>query len=53
MSIAPGTFKLDAESKSTVLGVGLDSDETLMQAAKTCPVAAISLTDPTGKQVFP
>lgn len=53
VSIAPNTFVLDSESKSTVKAQGVDSDETLMQAAKTCPVSAIILTDETGKQVFP
>lgn len=51
--LAPKTFQLDSESKSTVIAQGADSDETLMEAAKTCPVAAIILTDPTGKQIYP
>ena len=51
--IAPKTFQLDSENKSVVIAQGADSDETLMEAAQTCPVAAIILTDPTGKQVYP
>lgn len=51
--IAPNTFQLDSENKSVVKAQGADTDETLMSAAQTCPVAAIILTDPTGKQVFP
>jgi len=30
-----------------------ETDETLLEAAKGCPVMAIFLTDETGKQVFP
>ena len=51
--LAPKTFQLDSESKSTVIAQGADSDEVLMEAAKTCPVAAIILTDPSGNQVYP
>jgi len=51
--IAAKTFKLDSENKSTVIAQNADSDEVLMQAAQTCPVAAVILADETGKQVFP
>ncbi len=51
--IAAKTFQLDSENKSTVIAQGADSDEVLMEAAQTCPVAAIILTDPTGQQVYP
>ena len=53
VNAAPNTFQLDAENKSTVKAQGVDTDETLMQAAKNCPVSAIILTDQTGKQIFP
>ncbi len=51
--LAPKTFQLDTESKSVVIAQGVDSDDALKEAAQTCPVAAIILTDPTGKQVYP
>ncbi len=51
--LAPKTFQLDNENKSIVIAQGADSDESLMEAAQTCPVAAIVLTDPSGKQVYP
>ena len=51
--IAPKTFQLDSENKSVVIAQGVDSDETLMEAAKTCPVSAILLTDPSGNQAYP
>lgn len=53
VSIAANTFELDNENKSVVKAQGADSDETLLQAAKTCPVSAIILSDETGKQIFP
>jgi ferredoxin len=28
-------------------------DQTLLESAKSCPVAAISVFDETGKQIFP
>ena len=51
--LAPKTFQLDTESKSVVIAQGVDSDDALKEAAQTCTVAAIILTDPTGKQVYP
>lgn len=51
--LASKTFQLDSENKSTVIAQGADSDATLLEAAKTCPVAAIILTDPAGNQVYP
>ena len=51
--IASKTFQLDAENKSVVIAQGADSDELLMEAAKTCPVSAIILTDSSGAQAFP
>lgn len=53
VEIAANTFALDEESKSTVKAQGADSDEVLMNAAKTCPVSAIILTRDSGQQVFP
>ena len=53
VNIAPNTFALDAENKSTVKNQGVDSDEILLQAAKTCPVSAILVTDANGRQIFP
>lgn len=51
--IAANTFELDSESKSVVKAQGVDSDEALMKAAKTCPVSAIILTNESGQQLFP
>ena len=43
--IAPNTFALDTESKAVVKAQNADPDEKLMEAAKTCPVAAIIVED--------
>ena len=51
--IASKTFQLDGENKSVVIAQGADSDDVLLEAAKTCPVSAIILTDPSGNQVYP
>ena len=51
--IAPNTFELDDEAKSTVKQQNGDSDEKILEAAKTCPVLAIIVEDEDGNQVFP
>lgn len=54
VAVAPKSFALDNEAKAIVLPTtSEDDDNTLMESAKSCPVAAIILTDETGKQVFP
>lgn len=54
VAVAPLTFTLDNEAKAIVLDTAKDEDDnTVLEAAKSCPVAAIILTDGTGKQVFP
>ncbi len=54
VAVAPQAFALDNEAKAIVLPTASSTDDTtLMEAAKACPVAAIIITDETGKQVFP
>ena len=54
VAIAPKAWALDSEAKAIILDtVSEETDETLLQAAKGCPVLAIFLTDATGKQIFP
>jgi ferredoxin len=54
LAIAPKAWALDNEAKAIILDTAeSESDETLLAAAKGCPVMAIILTDETGKQVFP
>ena len=53
VAIAPNTFELDEEAKAKVKKQEGDSDEKILEAAKTCPVLAIIVEDENGKQVFP
>ena len=54
VAIAPQTFLLDSEAKAIILNTAeLDSDETILDAARGCPTAAIYITDAAGNAVFP
>ena len=54
VAIAPRAWALDNEAKAIILDTAdQESDETLIEAAKGCPVLAIFITDSTGKQIFP
>lgn len=54
VAVAPKTFALDNEAKAIILDTASeDTSEAIIDAAKACPVAAIIITDETGKQVFP
>ena len=53
-AIAMQTFALDENGKAAILSTAdADDIETIINAAKACPVAAIIIKDETGKQVFP
>lgn len=55
VALAPKAWELDDEAKAIILdSAGEESDDALVNAAKGCPVAAITIVDnETGKQVFP
>ncbi len=54
VAIAPKAWALDDNAKAIILdSADQESDETLLEAAKSCPVMAIIITDENGKQVFP
>ncbi|MFC1626793.1 ferredoxin [Patescibacteria group bacterium] len=54
IAIAPKAWALDDEAKAIILDtVEEDDDQTLLEAAKGCPVAAIFIKDENGKQLFP
>lgn len=54
VAVAPKMFVLDNEAKAIVLNTaGQETYETSLDAAKSCPVAAIFIEDETGKQVYP
>ena len=53
VKIAPNTFELDDEAKSTVKKKNGDSDDKIIEAAKVCPVLAIIVEDEEGNQIYP
>lgn len=54
VAIAPQTFMLDSEAKAIIIATAeQDSDEVILDAARGCPVAAISIEDQAGNKVFP
>lgn len=54
VAIAPKAFVLDSEAKSTVLNTfDQESETTLLDAARGCPTAAISIEDEKGEKIFP
>lgn len=54
VAVAPKTFALDNEAKAIILdSASKESEETIIDSAKSCPVAAIIIHDETGKQIYP
>jgi len=54
IAVAPKTYVLDSEAKAIFLqSAQTELPETIIESAKACPVAAIIITDETGKKVFP
>ena len=55
VALAPKAWALDDEAKAIILdSVEEETDESLLEAAKGCPVMAIILTNKkTGKQEYP
>lgn len=52
--INPQAFDLDADSIAIIKDGALQTgDEQLIAAAQSCPVAAISLYDKDGNQIYP
>jgi ferredoxin len=53
VAIAPTVFKLDNENKVIVLDPGSAAEETVLEAAESCPENAIAIEDDTGSQIYP
>jgi ferredoxin len=54
IALAPKAWTLDDEAKAIILDTASEeTDQSLIEAAKSCPVMAIFLTDEHGKQIFP
>lgn len=54
VAIATRTFVLDSEAKSVILETAEEeTDETIIEAAKSCPTAAIIIENEKGERIFP
>lgn len=54
IAVAPKTFQLDNEAKAIFLDTAEEElPDTIMDSAKSCPVAAIIIHDEKGKQIYP
>jgi ferredoxin len=53
VAAAPTVFKLDKNNKAVVLKPESVDDDTLMNAAESCPVDAIIIEDDEGNQLYP
>lgn len=53
-AMAPNTFALDDENKAAILAsVDAEDQDTILNAARGCPVSAIRIKDESGQQIFP
>ena len=54
VAIAPKVFLMDSDAKAVILATaGEDTDETLLDSARGCPVAAIIIHNEKGEKVYP
>lgn len=53
VAFAPTVFKLDEENKAVVLDPASVDDDTLLEAAESCPEQAIIIEDDEGHQLYP
>jgi ferredoxin len=53
VAIAPSVFALDNTGKVYVTDPTGADDQTIKEAAESCPVEAITLEDDSGNQIYP
>lgn len=54
VAVAAKAFDLDTEAKAVILdSVDEETREAIIEAAKSCPTAAIIIVDEKGKKIFP
>ena len=52
-AIAPTAFDLDDEGKAVILDPSSVDEQTLLAAAQSCSVKAITISDDKGNQLYP
>lgn len=53
VALAPTVFKLDEETRAVVLDPSSVDDDSLLEAAESCPQNAIIIEDDQGTQLYP
>lgn len=54
VAVAPKSFNLDSEAKAIIIeSIEEDTDETIIEAARACPTAAIFIEDEDGNRIYP
>ena len=53
IAVAPNTFELDDEGIAIIKNPKGEDEATILQAAQSCPVNAIIISDDAGKQIHP
>lgn len=54
VAVAPQTFLLDSEAKAVILDTAdTDTEQNVLDAAKSCPTSAIILYNESGEKIFP
>jgi len=53
VALAPTVFEFDEENKATVLDPSSVDDDTLLEAAESCPENAIIVEDDEGHLLYP
>ena len=53
VALAPTVFEFDEENKATVLDPSSVDDDTLLEAAESCPENAIIIEDDEGHLLYP
>ena len=53
VALAPSVFKLDKENKAVAADTSSTEEQTLWDAAQSCPENAIILEDDQGHQLYP
>lgn len=54
IAIAPKSYVLDSQAKAIILkSIDEESEQTIIDSAKSCPVAAIFIEDEKGNKIFP